>query len=79
VNEPKGYADYNRSSLAQQYPEGVTEESYTEGNKVVIKRIVVQGNKADEYSKVIAKFGTMYFKNGQPISQLIWANETELE
>lgn len=79
VNQPKGYADYNRSSLAQQYPEGVTEESYTEGNKVVIRRIVVQGNKADEYSKVIAKFGTTFFKNGLPISQQVWSMETEGE
>lgn len=77
---PKGgtraFADYNRSQLAQDYPPGVTEESYTEGNKVIIRRIVVNGNKADDFSKVIAKWGTYYFKNGQSISELTWSKET---
>lgn len=77
LNQQRDFADYNRSKLAQEYPPGVTEESYTEGNKVIIRRIVVQGNKADEYSKVIAKWGTFYFKNGQSISEQIWTNDTE--
>ncbi|MCB9170179.1 MAG: hypothetical protein H6594_07505 [Flavobacteriales bacterium] len=77
LNQPKDYADYNRSKLAQEYPQGVTEESYTEGNKVIIRRVVVDGNKADEYSKVIAKWGTYYFRNGQSITEMIWNTETE--
>ncbi|MBK9196806.1 MAG: hypothetical protein IPO17_17865 [Flavobacteriales bacterium] len=77
TNKPKDYRDYNATKLAQEYPQGVTEESYTEGNKVVIRRIVVQGNKADVYSKVIAKWGTNYFKNGQAISEEIWRAGTE--
>ena len=40
-------------------------------------RLVVNGNKADEYSKVIAKWGTFYFKNGQSISEQIWSVNTE--
>jgi hypothetical protein len=76
-DQPRAFADYNRSKLAQDYPPGVTEESYTEGNKVIIRRVVVNGNKADEYSKVIAKWGTFYFKNGQSITEAIWAKETE--
>ncbi len=75
--KPRALADQNRSKLAQEYPEGVTEESYTEGNKVIIRRVVVRGNKADEYSKVIAKWGTFYFKNGQSITEQIWTNGTE--
>ncbi|MCW5897869.1 MAG: hypothetical protein KIT10_01260 [Flavobacteriales bacterium] len=73
----RAFADINRSKLAQEYPPGVTEESYTEGNKVIIRRVVVNGNRADEYSKVIAKWGTFYFKNGQSISEAIWSKETE--
>jgi hypothetical protein len=76
-NQPRSFSDYNRNKLASQYPQGVTEESYTEGNKVIIRRVVVQGNKADEYSKVIAKWGTFYFKNGQSISEQIWSVNTE--
>ncbi|MCB0794756.1 MAG: hypothetical protein KDB88_08470, partial [Flavobacteriales bacterium] len=79
LNKQKDFADYNRSKLAQEYPPGVTEESYTEGNKVIIRRVVVSGNKADEYSKVIAKWGTFYFRNGQSISETIWTSETEGE
>ena len=76
-DQPRAFADYNRSQLAMDYPPGVTEESYTEGNKVIIRRIVVNGNRADEYSKVIAKWGTFYFKNGQSITEAIWSKETE--
>ncbi|MFN3875483.1 MAG: hypothetical protein ACK4L7_06190, partial [Flavobacteriales bacterium] len=76
-DQPRAFADYNRNKLAQEYPPGVTEESYTEGNKVIIRRIVVVGNRADEYSKVIAKFGVFYFKNGQSITEAIWTRETE--
>lgn len=77
MNEQRSFADYNRGELANQYPQGVTEESYTEGNKVIIRRIVVQGNKADEYKKVIAKAGTSYFKNGLSITGWVWARDTE--
>jgi hypothetical protein len=76
-DQPRAFADYNRNKLAMDYPPGVTEESYTEGNKVIIRRVVVQGNRADEYSKVIAKWGTFYFKNGQSITEAIWSKETE--
>lgn len=76
-NQERSFDDYARSELASQYPQGVTEESYTEGNKVIIRRVLVQGNKADEYSKVIAKWGTFYFKNGQSITEHIWTVNTE--
>ena len=77
ANEQRSFSDYNRGELANQYPQGVTEESYTEGNKVIIRRVVVQGNKADEYKKVIGKAGTSYFKNGMSITSWLWAKETE--
>ena len=77
LDHQRAYTDYNRNKLASQYPQGVTEESYTEGNKVIIRRVVVQGNKADEYSKVIAKWGTFYFENGQSISEQYWTVNTE--
>jgi len=74
--QPKDYDDYYLSKLAQDYPQGVTEESDNHGNKVIIRRIVVQGNKADEYRKVIDKTGHYYFKNGTSISELTWSRET---
>lgn len=77
TDAPRDFANYNRNKLAQEYPPGVTEESSTQGNKVIIRRIVVNGNRADEYSKVIAKWGIYYFKNGQSITEAIWTRETE--
>jgi hypothetical protein len=77
VSQQRSFSDYNRGQLANTYPQGVTEESYTEGNKVIIRRVVVQGNKADNYTKVIGKVNTCYFKNGQVITEWIWSRDTE--
>jgi hypothetical protein len=72
----KEYTDYFRTILAEDYPQGVTEESSTLGNKVIITRIVVQGNRGDAYKKVLDKAGNYYFKNGQSISEHTWNRET---
>jgi hypothetical protein len=77
LNKEHPVDDINRSKLASEYPQGVTEESYTEGNKVIIRRVVVRGNKADNYTKVIGKVNTCYFKNGQIITEWIWSRDTE--
>ncbi len=75
-HEAKSTDDYFRTELAESYPQGVTEESSTLGNKVIITRIVVKGNKGDEYKKVLDKAGNYYFKNGQSISENTWHRET---
>jgi hypothetical protein len=72
----------NIQKLAQLFPEGVTEKVYeqkdTNGDvvEVTIIRIVVKGNKGDEYKKVRTKWGVGYFKNGGVISQNIWDTES---
>ncbi len=70
------YTEFFRMALALEYPQGVTEESQTMGNKVIITRIVVKGSKGDEYRKVLDRAGNYYFKNGQSISELTWQRET---
>lgn len=70
------HTDFFRMELALEYPQGVTEESSTMGNKVIITRIVVNGSKGDEYRKVLDKAGNYYFKNGQSISEITWNRET---
>lgn len=70
------HTDFFRMELALEYPQGVTEESSTMGNKVIITRIVVSGSKGDEYRKVLDKAGNYYFKNGQSISEITWNRET---
>ena len=65
-----------KSKLAEDFPEGVTEQSSTQGNKVIIRRIVVYGNEADDYRKVLDKSGSYYFKNGESITENTWSTET---
>jgi len=52
------------SDLVNKYPEGVTEEVIIEGNKKIIRRIVVYKGSADEYKKIIYPWGVYYKKNG---------------
>lgn len=76
TGHPKSADEYHRSQLARDYPQGVTEESSTMGNKVIITRVVVKGNRGDEYKKVVDQAGNYYFKNGQSISRFTWDQET---
>ena len=76
VGHPKSPDEFHRSTLARDYPQGVTEESSTLGNKVIITRVVVKGNRGDEYKKVVDQAGNYYFKNGQSISRYTWDQET---
>ena len=75
-------SDENTQKLAQEYPEGITEKLFERKNtrgeviEVTILRIVVRGNKGDEYRKVKSKWGVSYFKNGGVTSEYIWDTET---
>tara|TARA_B110000046_G_C12809748_1_gene320748 strand:- start:285 stop:707 length:423 start_codon:yes stop_codon:yes gene_type:complete len=72
----------NIQKLAQQFPEGITEKVYErkdsngDVSELTIVRIVVRGNKGDEYKKVKSKWGVSYFKNGGVITQNMWDTET---
>ncbi len=74
---PKEYDEYHRDKLAKEYPQGVTEETYKKNGKVIIRRVVVRKNKADDYHKTVTKWNTYYFKNGRSITQEQWKRETE--
>ncbi len=79
---PTAFSDANVDPLASTYPQGVTEKSFQRKNakgeiiEFTILRIVVEGNKANEYKKVTTQWGVNYFKNGSAISQHIWDTET---
>ena len=74
--------DKNTQQLAVDYPEGITEKLFERKNtsgqviEVTILRIVVRGNKGDEYRKVKSKWGESFFKNGGVTSEYIWDTET---
>jgi hypothetical protein len=79
---PTDFSDANIDPLAAQYPQGVTEKVFQRKDakgeviEFTILRIVVDGNKANEYKKVTTRWGVNYFKNGGAISQHIWDTET---
>ncbi len=57
-----------RRKLGENYPEGVTKEKYRESNKDIFRTIFVDNGLGDELLRVVARFGTFYFKNGSSIS-----------
>ena len=75
-------SELNTQQLALDYPEGVTEKLFERKNtngqviEITILRIVVRGNKGDEYRKVKSKWGESFFKNGGATSEYIWDTET---
>ncbi|MCT4582314.1 MAG: hypothetical protein N4A35_12950, partial [Flavobacteriales bacterium] len=76
------FSDANQNYLASQFPEGVTEKTFqrkdANGNVVEVTtvRIVVKGNKGDEYKKVASRWSTNYFKNGVATSAQVWDTDT---
>lgn len=56
--------------------EGVTENSYKMGNKMVTERIVKVGNKVDKYKKVVSKTAIYYFCNDRSITEETWRKAT---
>ena len=79
---PTALVDSYTQQLALEYPEGITEKMFERKNtrgdiiEVTILRIVIRGNKGDEYRKVTSLWGVYYFKNGGVISEFIWDSET---
>jgi len=79
---PTGLVDSYTQQLALEYPEGITEKMFERKNtrgdiiEVTILRIVIRGNKGDEYRKVTSLWGVYYFKNGGVISEFLWDSET---
>lgn len=67
-----------QKELAEKYPSGITEETAMEGNKTIVKRIVVREGKGNEYKRVEHNWGGIfYFKNGDAVTERVWKAETE--
>ena len=78
-------SDATVNDLALMFPEGVTQKIYQRKNEqgevteVTVRRIVVKGKKGNEYRKTTNKMGSIYFKNGRPITDVTWDIETSGE
>lgn len=65
------------SELALEYPEGITEETFNEGDKKIVRRILVKEGRSDDYRMVIQPWGArFYFKNDQSIPKHQFDRET---
>lgn len=70
-------ADFQKD-LAEKYPNGITEKVEKQGNKTIVTRVIVAGNKGNEYKKVTHDWGgVFYFKNGEAVTERVWKQETE--
>jgi epidermal growth factor receptor substrate 15 len=83
--ERKGvkFSEAVANDLGQEFPEGVTEQNYTENDEFGLlvamktRRIVVKNGRGDVYVRSSNKFGTTYSKNGIAITEYIWQKETQ--
>jgi hypothetical protein len=77
ISEEDKIKDY-QSELRTKYPNGITEEEYTENGKTVLRRIVIKPNFAGIYTKVTHNWGGVYcFKDNAPISEIAFENESK--
>jgi len=82
VDQPKEKV-YVENEIGEKYPAGVTEEIYqTKDSRgllqsYVIRRIVVIQGQGFVYEKTKTRFGTTYSKNGEPITETQWNEETD--
>ena len=71
------------NSLGKEYPEGVSQESFTQNDEnglmkaVITRRIVVVGGKGDVYIRTQTLSNTTFSKNGNPSQERIWQKETQ--
>lgn len=77
--EPKKEEEYKQIAGTEHLKQGVTENSYKLGNKMVTERLVKIGNKIDKYKKVVSKTAIYYFRNGQSITEETWKQATLAE
>jgi len=66
-----------QSELRSKYPNGVTEEEFTDNGKTVLRRVVIKDDFAGIYTKVTHNWGGIYcFKDNTPITENTFENES---
>ncbi len=66
------------NELRAKYPAGVTEEETVDGNKTILRRVVIKDDYAGVYTRVTHNWGGVYFfKDKDPITETMFENETK--
>ncbi|TAL61729.1 MAG: hypothetical protein EPN85_04130 [Bacteroidetes bacterium] len=76
VSEEEKVKEY-QNELRTKYPNGVTEEEYTNNGKTILRRVVIKNDFAGVYTKVTHNWGGVYcFRDNVPITEIVFENES---
>jgi hypothetical protein len=82
INTEKPEKPRIKNALGEEYPEGVSQESFTQNDEnglmkaIITRRIVVIDGVGNVYVRTQTLSSTTYSKNDQPITEYKWNNET---
>ncbi len=79
AGQQRSEEEYKAVPGTETLKQGVTENSYKLGNKMVTERLVKIGNKVEKYKKVVSKTAIYFFRNGQSITEETWKQATLVE